>query len=312
MDGSVKPDLTAPGVAIVAARAEGTDLGPPVGEQHASLSGTSMATPHVAGAAAILAQQHPDWKADRIKAQLVSSARPIEGQTGYEQGSGRLDVAQAVASKVFAETGSLYFGKALFPHDDDKPVTKTLRYRNDGDQPVEFTLSATLLGPGNQPAPDGVVELGTSAVTVPAGGTAEVPVTLSTNHSGPDGDYSGQVVAKAGDRTVSTAIAIIKEIASYDLTIKHLGPDGKPAPAAVTTLYFKDAWPIDLQESSGTVKLRLPEDEYMLENTRATSPNWPAGTSRRSGRRPTVRWGSWRLAGPAGTPAVRSTTPRTC
>ena len=58
-DNGLKPEITAPGVGIVAARAAGTTMGTPVDDAYTTASGTSMATPHVAGAAAILAQEHP-------------------------------------------------------------------------------------------------------------------------------------------------------------------------------------------------------------------------------------------------------------
>ncbi len=82
-DGGLKPEITAPGVDIVAARAAGTAMGNPVDNLYTAASGTSMATPHVAGAAALLAQQHPDWKADQLKNALVSTAKTQPNQTIY-------------------------------------------------------------------------------------------------------------------------------------------------------------------------------------------------------------------------------------
>ena len=95
-DSAIKPDIAAPGEDIVAARAAGTGMGTPLDQYYTAASGTSMATPHVAGAAAILAQQHPDWTAGQLKAGLMSAARPVDG-TVYAQGAGRLDVGRAVA-----------------------------------------------------------------------------------------------------------------------------------------------------------------------------------------------------------------------
>lgn len=69
-DNGVKPDLTAPGVDIVAARAAGTSMGHPVDVAYTAASGTSMATPHVAGAAAILAGRHPDWSGRRAQGRV--------------------------------------------------------------------------------------------------------------------------------------------------------------------------------------------------------------------------------------------------
>src|SRR5690606_19345696 len=102
IDGALKPDLTAPGVQIVAANSSTGFLGQP-GEPYLTLDGTSMATPHVAGAAAILRQQHPDWSPARVKAALMGSAAPHPALSPYAQGAGRLDVARAIDQTVAAD-----------------------------------------------------------------------------------------------------------------------------------------------------------------------------------------------------------------
>ncbi len=97
---SVKPELVAPGVDIVAARAAGTSMGQPVDTRYTAASGTSMATPHVAGAVALLAQRHPDWRAGQLKAALVGAADPVSGSDVYAIGAGRLDAARALSGVV--------------------------------------------------------------------------------------------------------------------------------------------------------------------------------------------------------------------
>src|SRR5690606_24102385 len=101
-DGAIKPDVTAPGVDIAAAQADGTQLGEPAGDGYVTASGTSMASPHVAGAAALLAQQHTDWDADELKAALMGSAQAHDELTVFEQGAGRIDVPAALGQSVLA------------------------------------------------------------------------------------------------------------------------------------------------------------------------------------------------------------------
>ncbi|MEV6865616.1 S8 family serine peptidase [Streptosporangium subroseum] len=105
---AAKPELVAPGVDVVAARAAGTTLGSPVDKYYVFSSGTSMATPHAAGAAALLAQRHPDWKADRLKAALIGAADPLPGADPYAVGAGRLNAVRALLGPVSDQPVTFY------------------------------------------------------------------------------------------------------------------------------------------------------------------------------------------------------------
>jgi subtilisin family serine protease len=94
LDGRVKPDLVLPGQGIVAPRAEGTALGSHVGEFYTNLSGTSMATPHAAGAVALLLQAYPDLNPGQELARFKAACADL-GMDANVQGAGRLDVDAA-------------------------------------------------------------------------------------------------------------------------------------------------------------------------------------------------------------------------
>lgn len=228
-DGGIKPDVTAPGVDIAAAQAAGTAMGTPVADGYVSASGTSMATPHVSGAAALLKQQHPDWSGQQLK-QLLSSATKPGDYTSYQQGSGRIDLTQAIKQTVVSETGSLNFGKQAWPHDDDASATKSVTYRNDGTEPVTFDLSVKATAPGGAAAPEGMFAVSPKQLTVPADGTAEATVTTDTRIGGTvNGVYSARVTATGSGQSVQTAAVVNRGDEAYQVTFKYIGRDGKPA-----------------------------------------------------------------------------------
>ncbi|MFH9178405.1 S8 family peptidase [Streptomyces albogriseolus] len=271
-DGAVKPDLTAPGVDITAASAKGNDIAKEVGEKPAgymTISGTSMATPHVAGAAALLKQQHPEWKYAELKGALTASTK--DGKyTPFEQGSGRVQVDKAIAQTVIAEPVSLSFGVQQWPHTDDKPVTKKLTYRNLGTEDVTLKLTSTATGPKGKAAPAGFFTLGASTLTVPANGTASVDVTADTRLGGAvDGAYSAYVVATGAGQSVRTAAAVEREVESYNVTLKVLDRSGKATANYMAYLSGLTGLGKDRSyapyEADGTVSVRVPKGGYVLD-----------------------------------------------
>lgn len=271
LDDAIKPDITAPGVDIVAAKAKDSYLAgqaPNIGPYHLQLSGTSMAAPHTAGAAAILAQQHPGWKAGDLKAALMGTAKPNSKLTVFEQGSGRVDVAAVVRSNVRASTGSISNGIVRWPHQDDKPISREVSYYNSGTTAVTLDLTAAVNGPDGKPAPAGMFTVSPASLTIPAGGKGIATVTTNTAVPGVDGIYSG-VVAASGLRT---PIAVNREVESYDVKLNYVGFDGKP-----TTNYWFRFVDIDRpkavvpDEGSGsTTTARVVKGRHYFESYIAT------------------------------------------
>ncbi|MFC8434646.1 S8 family serine peptidase [Streptomyces sp. NPDC057253] len=215
-DYAVKPEITAPGVAITAARATGTSMpgSTPVDDHYSTASGTSMATPHVAGAAALVAQAHPDWTGQQIKQALATTAKTMPGADVFQQGDGRVDAVRAVGQGVFA-TPTLSFGK--YEETDTEAADKDITYTNTTDKAVELKVSSSLRGA--TPHAD--------TVTVPAKGTATVAVTVDPAKEA-TGRYTGHITASADGVLVTTAVGFEKLPKTYDLKVSLVGRDGKP------------------------------------------------------------------------------------
>ncbi|WP_392838814.1 S8 family serine peptidase [Streptomyces sp. LN500] len=254
-DYGLKPELTAPGVDVLAARSHLSE-----GDGHyRTMSGTSMAAPHVAGAAALLAAAHPDWTGQQLKDALISSAKATPHYTPYEAGAGRLDVAAAVRDTVFA-TGSAYSGYHLWPHQPGEKGDKAVTYTNIADAPV--TLNLVINAPD---APQNLFTLSTTQVTVPAHGTSEVTLTADLDHAPLDSHFSGVINAFGADGKVvaHTLIGVGKEAERYNLSVTAKDRAGKPLSGQLTVTGSNIFHQYELDES-GTVTVRMPVGTYAV------------------------------------------------
>lgn len=269
-DFAIKPDITAPGVGIVAARAAGSSMGSPVDDNYTSASGTSMAAPHVAGAVAILAAQHPDWDADTLKAALVNSADPHDALTVYEQGGGELNVANAVETSVVTTPSTLNLGYFQYPHDDADPVTRSLTYTNVGSDAVTFDVAVSMVDDNGNPAADGMVTVDPATVSLEPGASAEVDVTVDVSR-GAYSLYSGSVVATDadGERVVGTPAGLYKEPEMHELTVEGIAQDGRPAARGSLVDIIDVVDTTSFSETSvgfvdGTATVRVPPGTYSV------------------------------------------------
>ncbi|MFB7228233.1 S8 family serine peptidase [Streptomyces fimicarius] len=225
---TLKPEIAAPGVAISAAAAGGRGS-----QAYRSMSGTSMATPHVAGAAAVVKQRHPEWTAQQLKAALVSSAHSAVPGDVRETGGGRLDVDRAIRTPVLGAP-AVQGGTFNWPQDKSDRTTVAVPYTNTGGKAVKLSLKvAGVTGNDGSAVGSKVASLGRTSVTVPAGATVEVPLALDPDArltAAQYGDVTGRVLATAsGGVRVSTPFSLYVEPETVTLRVKLVDRTGKPA-----------------------------------------------------------------------------------
>ncbi|WP_405655497.1 S8 family serine peptidase [Streptomyces sp. NBC_01386] len=272
-DMAIKPEITAPGVDIVAARAAGTTMGTPVDANYTSASGTSMATPHVAGSAAILKQRHPDWTGQRIKDALTAHAKSAADQTVYQQGYGRVDIPAALDPSLelsgTADFRVIPWQKGTYP-----TRSRTLTLHNNAATDTVVTVTADAKDASGTAVPAGTLSLSGAGlsdgrVTVPAGGTAEVTVTLDNNGL-KTGQYSGSVTATSDSgESVHAALGFVTSVEQHDVTLKVTDRFGKTPKALKFTLHGMDNnfWQSQTLYDNGTATLSVPLGKYSIEGS---------------------------------------------
>ncbi|MBB4908799.1 S8 family peptidase [Actinophytocola algeriensis] len=279
-DNAIKPDVTAPGVSIVAARAKGTSMGQPSGEGYTAASGTSMATPHVAGAAAVLAQRYESRREalspGELKAALMSTAEPTNGASVHDQGTGRVDLGRAVQG-VRSDTGSI--SEFLeWPHGPRQRVTRKVTYHNDTNRPVFLRFGTELTGADGRRAPGKLLEVRHRHLVVPPRSRREVPVTIHGDV--PPGTYTGALTATSSDgRTkLRTAIAVTVDTERYKVTVDVIDRDGKPASTSNVVSFNNLATGEFLQArtNQGAAVLRLPPGDWHLQTYVITPGDGPS------------------------------------
>ncbi|MFB7776040.1 S8 family peptidase [Streptomyces bauhiniae] len=252
----LKPDLTAPGVDILAARSQYSADGE---GYYRTMSGTSMATPHVAGTAALLAHKHPDWSGSQLKDALVSTTARTPRYTVYQAGNGRLDAAAAASATVFA-SASAY---VAVPKSQAAPgmVSRPVAYTNTGASPIALSLAVDAPG-----APAGLFSLSQQQVTVPPHGTATVNVSIDTAHAADGSGNTGQLLALNAQKSVvaHTALAMGTITPYHTLTLELRDQQGSPMGGTVELgqrgsdgVQF-----VDVPADTGRAKVLLAENVY--------------------------------------------------
>lgn len=137
----LKPDIAAPGSNILSAYA-------PRGGEYNAISGTSMASPHVAGAAALIRQMNPSYDAKQIKSILMSSsAEGVRMQNGetlagpFDRGAGRLDITSALSTAIAFDVPSIASVGCAVTCSFERTVTNLLDSEGEWHGTVEFATA---------------------------------------------------------------------------------------------------------------------------------------------------------------------------
>ncbi|MFD1138193.1 S8 family serine peptidase [Paenibacillus urinalis] len=300
----IKPDISAPGVAI---RSSIPAYGGDYSEAYADFQGTSMATPHVAGAAALLLDKDASLTLSEIKGLMTNNALKLSDLDGnrYEhniQGAGRLDLESTLEAKAVAlvqeettavesgeetpyETGLLSYGIL----DGGSTSTKTIEVSDVVGEGSSYSVSTEWYG-----TPPGTLSVSESSISVPVNGEASIDVTIAMSNGIADGNYEGELIlTEAGGHQLKipvyvyvgepVEIPVVSDVAVdpqffspnedelYDYTDVYFSVNAGNEKIALDILNPNGKWLGSIDESNG----EMEPGDYWIQQWDGTIINGP-------------------------------------
>ena len=242
---SMKPDIVAPGYMINSTYTFITREPKGFYNGYNRLDGTSMAAPHVAGAAALLKQLNPSWQAGEISAALKETAKPLDSYDLNIQGAGRIDVNEAAKAKVIVSPNALTFGLA-----DTKTAIEEIAVtslKNHGEKPVDIDFTVKELKKSGAS-----ISVSPSSVHIEPGQNANIKVKIIMDQVNSDTDISGWI-----EGNIQSTDEVSNVRVPFKLPVRHLQITVSPDPASSDTEAFIYS-PVDLEQAP-QVTIRTPD-----------------------------------------------------
>jgi subtilisin family serine protease len=245
----LKPEVAAPGVDITSTVLQ---------HGYQSMSGTSMATPHVAGAVALILEKKPDLTPAMVKDLLMTTAQRSWTSSPWEQGAGVIDVVKALGTSFTVGSGYLDFGVA----DATAPVNKTRTFSLKNN--ATFAQPFTIWGEGQLSSSPFSLTLSPSQITLLPGQEQLVTVTLSSSSPAAllnlPNAYTGKIYVTNGKTTVKVESAFLNPQYT-DISFEGQLPDQFIILGIEDSYYWTAYYP---RPGASAMRLYLPKAKYDL------------------------------------------------
>lgn len=272
----IKPDITAPGVAI---RSSVPAYDGNYQYAYEYLDGTSMAAPHVAGAAALVLDKQPTLLPDEVKSLLMNNATQLENANHQRysvmaQGAGRVNLNSSLTAKAVAlvretndavrdgvptdyHTGSISYGNIAA----GQSVSRTVDVKDIAGAASSYTVSTAWFG-----ASAGSLAASAGSIQVAPGGTSQFNVVLTVPANTANGRYEGEVtLTEAGGSVLTIPVAVYVGQVTLPDTISNI---------SLTPNIFSPNGDTSIDTSDVKFKVNLDNDYISLDVFDATTGDW--------------------------------------